>query len=69
MENFKKGDCIVYVGCSDEQVRWGGNDDPRGILVEQQKYYVEKIEIHSLHTKLTLFGISGKFNSVCFEKV
>lgn len=69
MENFKAGDHVVYVGCSDEQVRWGNNNDPRGILMENQKYYVEKVEVHSQHTKLTLRAVSGRFNSVCFKKV
>lgn len=69
MENFKIGDHVVYTGCADAQVEWGANTDPRGILMENQKYYIEKVEVHSYHTKLTLRGISGKFNSVCFEKV
>jgi hypothetical protein len=69
MENFKAGDHVVYVGCSAEQVRWGNNNDPRGILMENQKYYVKKVEVHSQHTKLTLCGVSGRFNSVCFKKV
>lgn len=69
MENFRSGDSVFYIGCIDEQVRWGNNDDPRGVLMEKQKYYVEKVEIHSQHTKLTLRGVSGKFNSVCFKKV
>lgn len=69
MGNFKAGDHVVYTGCIDEQVRWGNNDDPRGILMENQMYYVEKVEVHSQHTKLTLRGISGRFNSVCFDKV
>lgn len=69
MGNFKAGDSVVYIGCIDEQVRWGNNDDPRGILIENQKYYVEKVEVHSHHTKLTLRGVYGRFNSVCFEKV
>lgn len=68
-ENFKAGDSVVYIGCIDEQVRWGNNNDPRGILMENQTYYVEKVEVHSQHTKLTLRGVSGRFNSVCFEKV
>lgn len=67
--NFKIGDYVVYTGTTDSQVNWGANTDPRGILMENQKYYVEKVEIHSQHTKLTLRGISGRFNSVCFDKV
>lgn len=69
MENFKVGDKVKYTGCSIEQVRWGDNTNPEGILVEGDVYYLEKIEIHSWHTKFYLRGIKGKFNSVCFEKV
>jgi hypothetical protein len=69
VENFKKGNTVKYIGCIDEQVRWGNNDDPRGILIEGNKYYVEKVEVHSQHTKLQLRGVRGRFNSVSFEKV
>jgi hypothetical protein len=69
MKNFKVGDKVKYTGCSIEQVKWGGNTNPEGILVEGDVYYLEKIEIHSWHTKFYLRGIQGKFNSVCFEKV
>ena len=30
-------------------------------------YYVEKVDIHSQHTKIELRGVVGRFNSVCFE--
>jgi hypothetical protein len=43
--------------------------DPTGILIVDDKYYVEKVEVRSQHTKLTLRGVSGRFNSVCFEKL
>jgi hypothetical protein len=69
MENFKVGNLAKYIGCSQNQINWGSNDDPRGILIEGDLYYVEKVEIHSQHTKLTLRGVSGRFNSVCFERV
>jgi len=53
-----------------EKKRWGSNDNPKGVLFEGDVYYVERIEIHSWHTKLYLRGIrGGKFNSSCFEKV
>ena len=68
MENFKSGDKAIYIGCTQEQVDWGSNDDPRKLLFENFEYYVEKVDIHSQHTKLTLRGIYGKFNSVCFKK-
>lgn len=61
-------DKVIYKGTSDEQVRWGGNDDPRGLLQEGREYEVEEREVHSWHTKLRLKGYPGKvFNSVCFD--
>jgi hypothetical protein len=69
MANFKVGDEVKYLGSIEEQVRWGSNDNPKGLLFEGDIYYVERVEIHSWHTKLYLRGIRGKFNSVCFEKV
>ena len=67
--NFKVGDKVKFLGCDEEQVRWGSNDNPKGILFEGDVYYVERVEIHSWHTKLYLRGFQGKFNSVCFEKL
>lgn len=58
---------LIYTGCSDAQVSFGGHDDPRGVLIEGQAYEVERREVHSWHTKITLKGIPGRFNSVCFE--
>jgi len=69
MENFRAGNNVKFIGCSKEQIAWGNNDDPTGILIVGDKYYVEKVEIRSQHTKLTFRGICGIFNSVCFEKV
>lgn len=69
MESFRSGDHVKYIGTFDEQVQWGNNDDPRETLIEGFTYYVEKVEVHSYHTKLHLRGIYGKFNSVSFEKV
>lgn len=63
------GERVKYVGATDEQVRWGGNDDPRGLLTEGAEYEVETREVRSWHTKVTLKGVAGRFNSVCFEKV
>jgi len=67
MDKIKAGDYVKFLGCTIEQVRWGSNDDPTGILIVGDKYYVEHVHIHSQHTKLELRGIKGKFNSVCFE--
>lgn len=60
---------IKYTGCTDEQVRWGGNDDPRGVLKEGEVYTLKDKEVHSWHTKITLEEVPGRFNSVCFEEV
>ena len=69
MENFRAGTNVRFIGCSKEQIQWGNNSDPTGILIVGDKYYVEHVEVHSYHTKLTLRGVYGRFNSVCFEKV
>jgi hypothetical protein len=69
MENFSVGNIVKYIGCTQEQIICRSNDDPRGILIEGYKYYVEKVEIHSQHTNLHLRGVRAKFNSVCFEKL
>jgi hypothetical protein len=69
MENFRAGNNVKFIGCSKEQIQWGNNTDPKGILIVGDKYYVEHVDVHSQHTKLTLRGVFGKFNSVCFEKL
>ena len=69
MEHFKAGDSVRFIGCTPEQIRWGNNDDPNELLFRGDVFYVEKVEVHSQHTKLSLRGVYGKFNSVCFEKV
>ena len=61
------GQWVKFTGATVEQTRWGNNDDPH-MLVVGQSYQIEKIDTHSWHTKLTLRGITGKFNSVCFEE-
>jgi hypothetical protein len=67
MENFRAGTYVKFIGCSKEQIAWGNNDDPNPHLFVGDKYYVEHVEVHSQHTKLTLRGVAGRFNSVCFE--
>ena len=60
----------MYIGATDDQVKWGNNDDPRGLLVDCEIYEVEESEEHSQHTKYTLKGFPDKkFNSVHFVKV
>ena len=60
---------VKYNGeASDEQVNWGSNTDPRGLLNTENVYKVINVEVHSWHTKYYLEGIEGKFNSVHFIK-
>lgn len=67
---IRAGDTVKYLGCFKEQVAWGNNDDPNGILIVGDKYHVEHVYVHSQHTKIELRGVlRKKFNSVCFEKV
>jgi hypothetical protein len=59
---------VLYLGCDDDgQAKFGGCDDPRGILIPGTKYMVANVELHSWHTKIYLVGC-GKlaFNSVLF---
>jgi len=66
------GTLVRFIGASDEQVKWGGNDDPRGILKVGSIYEVSEVEVHNWHTKIQLVSSIDdnlKFNSVCFEVV
>ena len=63
-----KGSKVHYVGASDEQVRWGNCSDPRRLLLKDKTYVVENVEVHSWHTKVSLVGITGQFNSTCLRE-
>ena len=69
MDQIKAGSTVKFLGCSKEQIAWGGNDDPNPHLFVGDKYYVEHVYVYSQHTKIELRGVKGKFNSVCFEVV
>ena len=62
---------VRYLGdaaSGDEVVKWGGNDDPRGLLVEGQEYELLEQDVHSWHTKYILAEFPNKrFNSVSFK--
>ena len=61
---------VIYEGSDDEQVRWGSNDDPRGVLTEGDMYKVKYTEPHTWHTKYILYAFPNlRFNSVCFREV
>jgi len=69
MCKFKPGDCVKFILCLKEQVNWGGNDDPMKVITIGETYTIKTVDVHSSHTKVTLEGINGRFNSVHFEKV
>jgi len=60
-------DRVIFDGADDAQVKWGSNDDPRGLLTVGATYEVEIRDVRSWHTKLKLKGIDGWFNSVSFS--
>lgn len=64
---MKKNDVVEYLGCSQEQINWGNNDDPRSFLIVGKEYIIEKVDVHSQHTKVKLYNKMGWFNSVCFQ--
>jgi len=67
---IKPNDTVEYIGCSKEQINWGGNDDPsQSFLIVGHEYIVESVKVYSQHTKITVLNKSGRFNSVCFRKV
>ena len=65
---LKEGDFVNFIGCSKEQINWGNNSDPTNILTLGKSYKISKVDIHKSHTKLSLEGIDGRFNSVCFTR-
>jgi len=66
---MKKNETVEYLGCCEEQIKWGNNDDPRSLLVVGKHYQIEKVNVHSQHTKIKLYNKMGWFNSVCFKIV
>jgi hypothetical protein len=64
---MKKNDVVEYIGCSEEQIKWGSNDDPRSFLILGKEYTIEKVFVQSKHTKIKLYHKMGLFNSVCFK--
>ena len=64
---FEVGDYVKFIGCSKEQIQWGNNDNPKDKLIIDNTYKIVNVEVHSQHTKITLEGIPGRYNSVCFD--
>lgn len=65
---FVIGENVKFIGCSKEQISWGNNDTPH-MLIIGKVYKIEKVEVHSQHTKVSLEGVEGRFNSVCFDSL
>ena len=42
---MEKNDIVEYIGCSEHQIRWGNNDDPRSILIVGKEYIIEDVDI------------------------
>ena len=60
---------VKYKGCDQDQINFGGHDDPRKLLKIGKTYEVFKKEVHDWHTHLILKKFRDKrFNSVCFEE-
>ena len=68
--NWKRGQKIKYVDDNPDAVRWGGNDNPAGILKIGETYTVFGVVVHAWHTKVYLEEKPGfRFNSAHFEEV
>lgn len=61
-------DCSRDGQVDQSQINWGGHADPRGVLVEGEVYEVDRISVHSSHTRIYLKGHPKHFNSVWFEE-
>ena len=67
---MKTGQKVKFIESSEEQVNWGGNDDPleAGLNIGDE-YIISDVDEHNWHTKIHLEGFEGQFNSVCFDAV
>ena len=65
------GQVVRYVPSDgdEERAAWGNNKNPAGVLDPTLAYTVERVEVHSWHTKLWLVDVGGPFNSSHFEAV
>lgn len=61
-------DKVRFLGGSPEQIKWAGGGDPTGVLEVGQVYDVDRISVHSWHTRVYLIGFEKWFNSVMFER-
>lgn len=64
---MRVGQKVIFLGASEEQINWGGNDDPNQICRVGNTYTVAEVEVHSWHIKIRLIGCNGKFNDASFK--
>jgi hypothetical protein len=57
---------VRFNGATKEQIQWGANDDPNGVLKVGEVYEIESQDVRTWHTKITLKGIQGSFNDASF---
>lgn len=66
---MKKGSKVKYLGATQEQIKWGNNDDPRPLLDVGSVYEIEKVKVDPYHTKIQLTNYHLWFNAVSFKEV
>lgn len=65
---FKVGDVVKCVDVAEFTQRYGGSSGKLSDIAVGSSYTVTDVEVHSWHTKLTLDGVPGQFNSCLFEE-
>lgn len=63
------GDILVFMEASDDQVNYGGVDDPREILELRHQYKLESVAVGGWKSYVTIDGIEGTFNSAHFDNL
>ena len=58
------GETMTYIGGSREALVWC---DDVSDLTEGQTYAIEDVFPGYLHIRVSLEGLTGKFNSICFK--
>ena len=51
---MKKNDTVEYIGCSEEQIKWGNNDDPRSFLIVGKKVNISPKVMTITARKITI---------------
>lgn len=61
-----EGQRVIFTGATEAQTHWGGNNDPNKVCEIGKEYEIESRDVRSWHTKITLVGVEGVFNSASF---